>query len=231
MVLFPKPERDRQADRQKSLDELKLAKLVHKVREYHDDNAFMELQTHIEFYVKLFGNKYRIPGCDSDEIEQECWIALRTKAIEDFDPRRGKFKSFAILCIRRHLFSIIKGNNQHKRRVLNESLSLDEDRSGDDGENLSLASLIVKEEPAADEAVAKDENFAAQQHKLLQRLSKLEKEVFKLYLQQLHYDEIVDELRKLFPGRAINKKTCDNALQRLRSKAQDLAKTLDFEDF
>lgn len=230
MALSPKKERGRPvADKKKSNEELKLTNLVVKVRDYQDESAFVELQTHVEFYVKLFGNKYRIPGCDSDEIEQECWIALRTKAIEDFNPQRGKFKSFAILCIRRHLFSIIKGNNQHKRRVLNESLSLDEDRS-DEGENLSLASLIVKEEPAADEAVANEETFLVQQRRLVQRLSKLEKEVFKFYLQQMHYDEIVDELNRVLPGKNVNKKTVDNALQRLRSKAQDLAKTLDFEE-
>lgn len=230
MALSPRKERGRPvADKKKSTEELKLTNLVVRVRDHHDEHAFVELQSHVEFYVKLFGNKYRIPGCDSDEIEQECWIALRTKAIEDFNPQRGKFKSFAILCIRRHLFSIIKGNNQHKRRVLNESLSLDEDRS-DEGENLSLASLIVREEPAADEAVANDEDFLLKQAKLVQRLSRLEKEVFKLYLQQMHYDEIVTEIRRIMPSRPINKKTIDNGLQRIRSKALDLAKTLDFEE-
>jgi RNA polymerase sporulation-specific sigma factor len=230
MALSPRKERGRPvADKKKSTEELKLTNLVVRVRDHHDEHAFVELQSHVEFYVKLFGNKYRIPGCDSDEIEQECWIALRTKAIEDFNPQRGKFKSFAILCIRRHLFSIIKGNNQHKRRVLNESLSLDEDRS-DEGENLSLASLIVREEPAADEAVANDEDFLLKQAKLVQRLSRLEKEVFKLYLQQMHYDEIVTEIRRIMPSRPINKKTIDNGLQRIRSKALDLAKTLDFDD-
>jgi RNA polymerase sporulation-specific sigma factor len=230
MALSPRKERGRPvADKKKSTEELKLTNLVVRVRDHHDEHAFVELQSHVKFYVKLFGNKYRIPGCDSDEIEQECWIALRTKAIEDFNPQRGKFKSFAILCIRRHLFSIIKGNNQHKRRVLNESLSLDEDRS-DEGENLSLASLIVREEPAADEAVANDEDFLLKQAKLVQRLSRLEKEVFKLYLQQMHYDEIVTEIRRIMPSRPINKKTIDNGLQRIRSKALDLAKTLDFDD-
>jgi len=233
MALSPKKGRGRQqqVEIQKSNEELKITKLVIKVRDGldKDESALRELQKYLEFYVKLFGNKYRIPGCDADEIEQECWVALRYKAIEDFNPERGKFKSFAILCIRRHLSSIIKGNCQHKRRVLNESLSLNEDRS-DEGENLSLVNLIVKEEIAADELLAKDEMFAAQQSKLICRLSKLEKEVFKYYLQQFHYDEIVSELENVFPGKDINKKTVDNALQRLRSKAQELAKSLDFEE-
>lgn len=234
MALSPKKGRGRQKIKveikKKSEDETKIANLVVQVRDNSDESAFLQLQKYLDFYVKLFGNKYRIPGCDSNEIEQECLFALRYKAIEDFNPERGKFRSFAILCIRRHLFSIIKGNNQHKRRVLNESLSLNEDRSDDGGENLSLINMIVQEGMSADELLSRNENFLSQQSQLLARLSKLEKEVFRFYIQQLHYDEIVDELERIFPGKRIGKKTVDNALQRLRSKAQDLAKTLDFEE-
>ncbi len=175
----------------------------------------------------MFGRKYKIAGHDADEIEQECLFALRYKAIEDFDPRRGKFRAFAILCIKRHLFSLIKGNNQQKRRVLNQSLSLDEDRS-EGGENLSLASLIAEDALTADEEMEREENHQLKQDKLLDKLSKLEQEVLKLYLQQFHYDEIVEKLEKLFPDKRISKKTVDNSLQRIRSKAQDLAKMLDW---
>ena len=103
--------------------------LVVSVRDHDNEQAFKKLKKYMDFYIKFFGNKYRIPGCDSEEIEQECLVALRYKAIEDFNPARGQFRSFAILCIRRHLFSIIKGGTQQKRRVLNESLSLNEELS------------------------------------------------------------------------------------------------------
>jgi len=118
-------------------DEQKFTSLVDLVRENDCKSSFNELREYLSSYIHLFGRKYRIPGCDSDEIEQECLFALRYKAIEDFNPLRGKFRSFAILCMKRHLFSIIKGSNQQKRRVLNNSLSLDEDRSG--GDDLSLS--------------------------------------------------------------------------------------------
>jgi RNA polymerase sporulation-specific sigma factor len=195
--------------------------LVNFVRELDCESSFAELKGYLGHYIKLFGRKYRIPGCDSDEIEQECLYALRYKAIEDFDAGRGKFKSFAVLCIKRHLFSLIKGNNQQKRRVLNQSLSLDEDRS-EEGENLSLINVITEDGLSADDEVARAESHAVRRSRLLSKLSRLEQEVFKLYLQQYHYDEIVDELKKMFPNKRLTKKTVDNSLQRIRAKAQSM---------
>lgn len=233
MALSPKRGRGRPKKveiKKKSPEEEKLSKLVVRVRDNEDESAFVQLQTYLEFYVKLFGAKYHIPGCDSSEIEQECLFALRYKAIEDFNPERGKFRSFAILCIRRHLFSIIKMNKQHKRIVLNESLSLDEARSESDGENVSLMNLVVHSGEAADEIVAKKENYNNQHEKLSECLSDLEREVLRFYLQQFHYDEIVEKLREVFPDREINRKVIDNCLVRVRGKAQFLAKDLDFEE-
>ncbi len=215
------------SERGSNVDEQKITVLVGHVREDSNEAAFISLQTYLSYYIKLFGRKYRIPGCDSDEIEQECLYALRYKAIEDFNPERGKFKSFAILCIKRHLFSLIKGNNQLKRRVLNTSLSLNEDRS-EGGESLSLISIITEDVPTIDEKLAKDEAYQMRQNRLLSKLSPLEQEVFKLYLQQLHYDEIVDSLKPMFADKRVTKKTVDNALQRIRSKAQQISKGLEW---
>jgi RNA polymerase sporulation-specific sigma factor len=181
------------------------------VREFESQSAFNAIEDYLASALSHFESKYRIPGCDGDEIYQECLCALRYKAIEDFNPTRGKFKSFAVLCIKRHLFSLIKGNKQHKRRVLNESLSLDEDRS-DSGDNLSLANLITKEGFTVDEAFERNEVFVTRRCHLLSRLSRLEQEVFKYYLLQHSYEEIVSALRSVFPDKKrISKKTVDNS--------------------
>ena len=214
----------------KSPEDKKIEKLVVRVRERQDESAFLKLREYLSFYMKLFGSRYRIPGCDSDEIEQECLFALRYKAIEDFKADRGKFRSFAILCIRRHLFSIIKGNNQHKRRVLNESLSLNEDRSENSGESLSLIDIVEDDRDTADDILAREEIFADRKRKLIEHLSGMEKEVLYLYLQQMHYDEMVVEMRKILPDKKINRKTIDNSLTRVRQKAQELAEKMDFEE-
>jgi len=206
-----------------------IVKLVNSVREDDCESSFIKLRDYLQQYISMFAKKYRIPGCDYDEIEQECLFALRYKAIEDFNQARGKFKTFAILCIKRHLFSLIKANNQQKRTVLNTSLSLEEDRS-DDGDNLSLVSLIPQDGETIIDQVSRRESYFVQENILVSKLSGLEEEVYKLYMQQMSYEEIVIELSKIFPDRECNIKTVDNSLMRLKSKAHDLRKKRGFEE-
>lgn len=208
--------------------EKRIIMLVASVRQNDCANAFDELNEYLSSYIRLFERKYRIPGCDGDEIAQECLFALRFKAIEDFNPLRGKFRSFAILCMKRHLFSIIKASTQQKRRVLNESLSLDADRS--EGDDLSLTNLITKDKLSTVEKLAKEETIFLRKQRLLSKLSRLEQEVFKLYIQQYPYDEIATALEEIFPNKKFSKKSVDNALVRCRSKAQDMAKSIDFTE-
>lgn len=203
--------------------EERITMLVASVRQADCENAFGELREYLSSYISLFEHKYRIPGCDADEIAQECLFALRFKAIEDFNPIRGKFRSFAILCMKRHLFSIIKASSQQKRRVLNESLSLDEDRS--EGDDLSLTNLITKDKLSTVEKLEKAEITFVTKQRLLSKLSRLEQEVFKLYIQQYPYDEIAEALEKIFPSKKFSKKSVDNALVRCRSKAQEMTDT------
>lgn len=202
-------------------DEKFIIVLVNQVREHDCQKSFANLREYLSNYIGLFERKYKIPGCDADEIEQECLFALRFKAIEDFNPTRGKFRSFAILCMKRHLFSIIKASSQQKRRVLNESLSLDEDRSS--GDDLSLNSLVTKDSLSTIDLIEKDETTAITKMKLLSKLSRLEQEVFKLYIQQYPYEEIATALEKIFPNRKFSKKSVDNSLVRVRFKAQELS--------
>lgn len=206
--------------------EEQITMLVASVRQTDCENAFSELREYLSSYISLFEKKYRIPGCDADEIAQECLFALRFKAIEDFNPVRGKFRSFAILCMKRHLFSIIKASSQQKRRVLNESLSLDADRS--EGDDLSLANLITKDGLSMVEKLEKAEMTLITKQRLLSKLSRLEQEVFKLYIQQYPYDEIATALEKIFPNKKFSKKSVDNALVRCRAKAQNITMDVNF---
>lgn len=207
-------------------DEKIIINLVVKIKEDRCEESFRRIREYLNSYITLFERKYRIPGCDADEIEQECLFALRFKAIEDFNPTRGKFRSFAILCMKRHLFSIIKASSQQKRRVLNESLSLDEDRGEKGNNDLSLNNLISREEPPDD--LERTECNDLLTSKLMAQLSKLEQEVFKLYVGQNSYQEITKELNKIFPDKKYAIKSTDNALSRIKSKSAHLGVNVDF---
>lgn len=214
----------RRVDTEKT--EERIIELVNRVRNFDDEEAFIELGHYLSYYINSFERRYIIAGTDAEEVKQECFIALWQKAITDFDPKRGKFRSFAILCIKRHLFSIMKGNNQQKRKLLNQSISLEQDRS-EDGEYLTLASIIADDQLAVDESCEKKESDERVQQKLKSRLSPLEQEVYRLYLMQFHYDEIVSQLKRQFPKRRLTKKVVDNSLQRIRTKARSMVENDD----
>jgi len=127
--------------------------------------------------------------------------------------------------MKRHLFSIIKASSQQKRRVLNESLSLDADRS--EGGELSLSNLITKDTMSMVEKLEKAEVTTITKQRLLSKLSRLEQEVFKMYIQQYPYDEIAEALEKIFPSKKFSKKSVDNALVRCRFKAQEMSDDAD----
>ena len=201
--------------------------MVKYVKEFSCEISFLQLRDYVQGYISLFSKTYRISGCDPDEIEQQCLVALRYKVIEDFDVEKGKFMSFAILCIKRHLFSLIKGNSQQKRRVLNESLSLDESRSVN-GENLNLLGMVPGKTASVFDEVSEDEAAKNRKHALQEKLSPLELMVFDLYIQRYKYHEIVNELKKRLPKRKVCKKTVDNAIQRASSKAHKLRDDLEW---
>ena len=52
-------------------EELQIVLLVNNVRERSCETAFGNLREYLSSYISLFERKYKIPGCDADEIEKE----------------------------------------------------------------------------------------------------------------------------------------------------------------
>ncbi len=78
---------------------------------------------------------YYLPGADREDVVQEGMIGL-FKAIRDFSlARRTSFRSFAELCVTRHLVSAVKAASRCKHEPLNRSVRLDEivDEEGREG--------------------------------------------------------------------------------------------------
>ena len=68
---------------------------------------------------------YFIVGGDRDDVIQEGMIGL-FKAVRDFDPKRyASFRTFAEVCIKNRLLSVIKAAARDKHMPLNSSVSFD----------------------------------------------------------------------------------------------------------
>ena len=218
------------------VEKLKYEELVEvvrgKVRERRRNNAYNEIEKRIKIKIGYIIRQFYIPGFNIDDITQEALFALRYKAIPDYDGSRGSgdqpypFDKFAMLCIRRHLSTILKSSFRNKEKALNISFSLDQDRGNHDDENLYLADILPAGNASVIDDIGEKEYYRSLINNLYQKLSKLEKNVFILYTYKYSYDDITDKLNKFYKGkgkkRKVNVKSIDNALSRIKIKAKEV---------
>ena len=179
------------------------------------ENAAMEYL--LEKYKPLVRQKTRklflIDG-DKDDLIQEGMIGL-FKAVRDYQVGKdAAFRTFADLCISRQLYSAIKKSNRLKNQPLNSYVSIYSDEFSDADELVGDRTVISSgsDNIANPEAIMIDrENAIDMQNKMFDKLSKMEREVLKRYLEGMTYQEIAADMEK-------SPKSIDNALQRIKGK-------------
>lgn len=162
--------------------------------------------------VRTIARKYYLAGGSQEDLLQEGMLGL-FRAIRTYDQDRGApFAVYARLLVGRQMYSAIDSSNTMKQKSLNSSVSIDameEDRE-DPG-------LQTWDSP---EAVLLDrENTEDLRREIFRRLSPMEKRVLEEYLNGYDYVEIAGRMRR-------SPKSIDNALQRIRSKAADLRRSI-----
>lgn len=171
----------------------------------------------LEKYKPLVRQKTRklflIDG-DKDDLIQEGMIGL-FKAVRDYQVEKdAAFRTFADLCISRQLYSAIKKSNRLKNQPLNSYISIYSDEFNDADELAGDRTVISSgaDNIANPEAIVIDrENAVDMQNKMFDKLSKMEREVLKRYLDGMTYQEIAADMEK-------SPKSIDNALQRIKGK-------------
>ena len=178
------------------------------------------IETLFDRYKNLVRKKAKamyIAGGDSDDLIQEGMIGLY-KAARGYDESKGTFCSFASLCIDRQIMTAVTASNREKNVPLNNYVSFEMPAyNDDDNENvMKLADVIT---PAADqnpEFIFIDNEYTRTfEEKLQKELSSLEKEVLHYHMEGKDYRQIAQILDK--PAKSI-----DNALQRIKAKANKI---------
>lgn len=101
-----------------------------------DDQALEKLMERYKGQIKKWSQKLFVPGGDNDDLIQEGMIGL-LKSIYDYQQGGGaSFKTFANLCVNRHLSSFIKSSQRQKHTPLNSYLSIHEKSEEGGYENL-----------------------------------------------------------------------------------------------
>ncbi len=142
-------------------------------------------------------SKYFISAFDKEDIIQEGLIGLY-KAIRDYNPdKKINFRSFIYYVIKKRIYSLLRDSNRQKR-LIKEVVELKE--------NLKIIIEDNKEERIGNREIIE---------KVKNKLSNLERSILKLYLNNLSYKEIEENLK-------ITKKQIDNTLKRIKEKIKEV---------
>ncbi len=158
-----------------------------------------------------------LAGGDSDDLIQEGMIGLY-KAVRDYDDtKEAAFKTFASMCINRQLINAVAVSNRKKNIPLNTYVSFDMPAYPDEDNETRLVDILKPESEQNPEKLFIDREYSDSfKKKLFDRLSSFEKQVLQLYMEDNDYRQIAMLLGK-------TPKSIDNAIQRIRAKANSIS--------
>lgn len=150
-------------------------------------------------------------GVDLNDLIQEGMLGLN-EAINTFrEDKEANFGTYARLCVRRKIVSLVKSTRTQKNMILNESVSIEDE----DGNILDRFLIDNSFDPSS-----MIEEYDYQQHlinQLNEKLTDYESQVFELKKDGFDYKEIADILDR-------EPKAIDNAIQRIKIKLKDIIK-------
>lgn len=192
--------------------------LLHLVRKAKlgDDKAFNDILKILEPDIKKIATKYYIVGSDDQDVIQECRIGV-WKAMKDFSESGGMtFRNFSLsLCCKRHLITAMSHANTQKFKLQNEAVSLSAPVSQHEDDGMQTYADYIPD-PHSDMATnyIEREEFENNISIVTSKLTKLEMSIFSQYTYDSSYKDIATALN-------VKPKTVDNALMRIRKKAND----------
>ena len=158
--------------------------------------------------VRTCARPYFLAGGDSEVMSQEGMVAL-IKAVREFAPdKAASFRTFAEICIRNRLYSVLRASARDKHKALNQSISLNTP-DFDSNSYTSGTSSLAQRDP--EDFLIDREHTAALLAAVRKQLSEFEAKILGYYLDGLSCREIADTVGK--PPKSV-----DNAVQRIRRK-------------
>lgn len=176
------------------------------------------LVTRYNRLVRTCARPYFLIGGDSEDLIQEGMVGL-IKAVREYDPLRdASFRTFAEICIRNRLFSVLRAASRDKHAPLNQSVPLDTPFF--DG-NSYTAGIRDMAQGNPEDLILDRERAESFLSGVRKQLSEFETKILGYYLDGLSCREIAEAVGK-------SPKSVDNAVQRVRRK---VARQLSFGDF
>lgn len=199
----------------KEYDDNELLYLIAEQNEDATNILYEKYKTIVAIKVKKYLRYANKIGLEYSDLYQEGMVGL-SEAIEGFkESKETKFSTFANLCIERQIFSALTKSSRKKHNILNESLSLDNTYE----DNLSLLNFVFDKSSDPGIYIENKERVEELYKKIVNNLTDLENEVFKLKINGFDYKEICEMLNKSY-------KSVDTALQRVKNKIKKILETV-----
>ena len=158
--------------------------------------------------VRICARPLFLIGGDSEDLTQEGMVGL-LKAVREYDAsKEASFRTFAEICIRNRLYSVLRAAARDKHMALNQSVPLDTPFF-DANSYTSGTSDLTQRDPEA--YLIDREHTAALLSGVRKQLSEFEAKILGYYLDGLSCREIAETVGK--PPKSV-----DNAVQRIRRK-------------
>lgn len=182
----------------------------------NNDDAKDYLYNKYRYIVTVITTKYwniaKNLGLDYAELEQEAYYAF-SDALRTFKADKNTtLSTFIYLCIERRLKKILRSNMGEKAKILNGTISLDNEIDG----MFSLKELISDDhqfDPLNN--LTNEENYKELLNQIKNELSEIEQEVFKHLIKGFDYLTIANLLN-------LNSKQVDNTIQRIKHKIKEI---------
>lgn len=168
-----------------------------------DDEAFNELYRRYEKTIRSVSRSFFLPDGDKYDVMQYALLGL-FKAVKSFNGK-SSFKTYAYKCMRTAIISEIKVAHSDKNKPLNDAISI--------YNVLPDVEKLAESDP--EQTLIHDESASEILLKIQSKLSKMENDVFKYYIEGYSYTEISEFMGK-------DAKSIDNALQRIKKKINEL---------
>ena len=169
--------------------------------------------------VRSCTRPFFLAGWDSEDLIQEGMLGL-LKAIREYKPgKEAAFRTFAEICVRSRLASLLRDSVRDKRRASTQSVSLNS--PGFDSSSSAIFAPMLQRNP--EEFLIDREHTAALLSGVRKQLSEFEAVILGYYLDGLSCREIAGAV-----GRT--PKSVDNAVQRIRRKVARRILSGDFSE-
>ena len=166
------------------------------------------LVTRYNRLVRTCARPFFLVGGDSEDLTQEGMVGL-LKAVREYDAsKEASFRTFAEICIRNRLYSVLRAAARDKHMALNQSVPLDTPFFDPDS-YISGAQQLASRDP--EDLLIDRERARSLLSGVRKQLSEFEAKILGYYLDGLSCREIAETVGK--PPKSV-----DNAVQRIRRK-------------